>query len=574
MARVNRAALVIGCLIAVPLVVFLALGFGHDPGGHRVAADRQAGARVRPARLRRRRGRPRQPARQAGGRQLLGELVPALRCRASAAGRGGTALLRPRSPSSAWCRRRTPRTAVDRFTQPPRTLGTGLPRRRRPRVDRLRRLQAARDLLRVERRPDREQGGRDRSTSSRSRPTWERCCEARRRSDPGRADRAHARSRLGPSARRARPARRRAAPREPQKSLDEAAILGPPQGRPLDGAELDARTRALAERMRCPVCQGLSIAASPSASALAMLAQVRDLLARGYTDEQVLDYFVRSYGEFVLLEPTAQGFNLVVWLLPLAGVGIGAVLIAAAVARLTRAPRRDDGSRRRAASADASARARGRRSRARPLRRARALGGRLVSAELVDVHSRPDRAGDRPRRRPLPGRAAAIEQAAAGAARPRRRSAGGGDDRDLELERADLEARRDEIYATAARSRGRGAERSPSGATSSCRRRARCGASRRSTPAAARSGGARRGSSRGGGSCRRRSTRARRARGHDRLRLRSRLRGAGGPLLFWAVRDETPRPPEQQAPMPWPRAGRRRPPRPPRAALARRRGRG
>ena len=62
---------------------------------------------------------------------------------------------------------------------------------------------------------------------------------------------------------------------------------------------------------------------------MAMLAQVRDLLARGYTDEQVLDYFVRSYGEFVLLEPTAQGFNLVVWLLPLAGVAIGAVLIAA-----------------------------------------------------------------------------------------------------------------------------------------------------------------------------------------------------------------------------------------------------
>lgn len=114
-----------------------------------------------------------------------------------------------------------------------------------------------------------------------------------------------------------------------QKSLDEAAILGPPQGRPLAGAELDARTRALGERMRCPICQGSSIADSPSGSAMSMLAQVRDLLARGYTDEQVLDYFVGSYGEFVLLEPTTQGFNLVVWLLPLAGVLIGAVLIAA-----------------------------------------------------------------------------------------------------------------------------------------------------------------------------------------------------------------------------------------------------
>ncbi len=42
----------------------------------------------------------------------------------------------------------------------------------------------------------------------------------------------------------------------------------------------------------------------------------------------MLDYFVRSYGEFVLLEPTTRGFNLVVWLLPLAGVAAGAVLIA------------------------------------------------------------------------------------------------------------------------------------------------------------------------------------------------------------------------------------------------------
>jgi cytochrome c-type biogenesis protein CcmH len=112
-----------------------------------------------------------------------------------------------------------------------------------------------------------------------------------------------------------------------EKSLDEAAILGPPQGRPLQGAELDATTRALGERMRCPVCQGMAIADSPSASALAMMSQVRDLLARGYTEQQTLDYFVRSYGEFVLLEPTTRGFNLMVWLLPLAGVAVGVGLI-------------------------------------------------------------------------------------------------------------------------------------------------------------------------------------------------------------------------------------------------------
>jgi cytochrome c-type biogenesis protein CcmH len=72
----------------------------------------------------------------------------------------------------------------------------------------------------------------------------------------------------------------------------------------------------------------MAIADSPSASAFAMMSQVRELLARGYTEQQVLDYFVRSYGEFVLLEPTAKGFNLMVWLLPVAGVAAGVALIA------------------------------------------------------------------------------------------------------------------------------------------------------------------------------------------------------------------------------------------------------
>ena len=205
-----------------------------------------------------------------------------------------------------------------------REVGTRLSRRRRPRVDRLWRVQAAGDLLRIERRQDREQGGGTARRTIPRRPTWRRCCE--RRAARRRARRW--RSLLGAAAIGVGGAGGvGAAEKPPGQSLDEAAILGPPQGRPLEGAELDAATRALGERMRCPVCQGMAIADSPSASALAMMSQVRDLLARGYTEEQVLDYFVRSYGEFVLLEPTTKGFNLVVWLLPLAGVAAGAVLI-------------------------------------------------------------------------------------------------------------------------------------------------------------------------------------------------------------------------------------------------------
>ena len=134
-----------------------------------------------------------------------------------------------------------------------------------------------------------------------------------------------------------------ATPAEAGSSLDEAALIGPPRGRALRGAELERATRALASRLRCPVCQGLPIADSPSASALAMLSQTRDLLARGYTEAQVEEYFVRAYGEFVLLQPTAEGFNLVVWLAPLAAVAIGGALIARRLRRARRRADRDDG---------------------------------------------------------------------------------------------------------------------------------------------------------------------------------------------------------------------------------------
>ena len=104
--------------------------------------------------------------------------------------------------------------------------------------------------------------------------------------------------------------------------------LAAPAGQPLGGEELELATLALAKEMRCPVCQGSSIADSPSLSAQNMVAEVRQLLAEGYSAEQVLLYFEGRYGEFVRLSPKASGFNLVVWLLPLLGLALGAGLLA------------------------------------------------------------------------------------------------------------------------------------------------------------------------------------------------------------------------------------------------------
>ena len=104
-------------------------------------------------------------------------------------------------------------------------------------------------------------------------------------------------------------------------------VLGAPNGAPIAGEELARVTEELTSRMRCPVCQGLSVAASSSPSALAMSAKAEALLAQGYDGEQVLSYFESSYGEFIRLEPRAEGYNLLVWILPALGLAIGLVLV-------------------------------------------------------------------------------------------------------------------------------------------------------------------------------------------------------------------------------------------------------
>lgn len=104
-------------------------------------------------------------------------------------------------------------------------------------------------------------------------------------------------------------------------------VVGAPNGAPIAGEELAEVTESLTSRMRCPVCQGLSVAASSSPSALAMGAKAEALLARGYDEEQVLTYFESSYGEFIRLEPRPEGYNLLVWILPALGLVVGLALV-------------------------------------------------------------------------------------------------------------------------------------------------------------------------------------------------------------------------------------------------------
>ena len=82
---------------------------------------------------------------------------------------------------------------------------------------------------------------------------------------------------------------------------DAAQFVGQPKGVPLTGETLRERTDQVSALLRCPVCQGLAVADSKAEMAVNMKHQVNALLARGYTEDQILSYFEQSYGQFVLL---------------------------------------------------------------------------------------------------------------------------------------------------------------------------------------------------------------------------------------------------------------------------------
>ena len=90
---------------------------------------------------------------------------------------------------------------------------------------------------------------------------------------------------------------------------------------------LESRARALSQGLRCLVCRNENIDDSDADLAHDLRVLLRDRLTAGDSDDQVLAYIVARYGEFVLLNPTTQGANLILW-----GAGPAALLAGAALA--------------------------------------------------------------------------------------------------------------------------------------------------------------------------------------------------------------------------------------------------
>jgi len=88
---------------------------------------------------------------------------------------------------------------------------------------------------------------------------------------------------------------------------------------------LEKRMVGLAEKLRCLVCQNESLASSRSELANDLRREVREQMNKGKSDQEIIDYLVSKYGDFVLFDPPMKRYTLLLWYGPFALLLIGLV---------------------------------------------------------------------------------------------------------------------------------------------------------------------------------------------------------------------------------------------------------
>jgi cytochrome c-type biogenesis protein CcmH len=98
-------------------------------------------------------------------------------------------------------------------------------------------------------------------------------------------------------------------------------------------AKVEQRLKALAEELRCLVCQNQTIADSNATLALDLRNQIRAQISQGRTDDEIRAYMVARYGDFVLYKPPFKASTWVLWLGPFALIAAGVFIFARIVRR-------------------------------------------------------------------------------------------------------------------------------------------------------------------------------------------------------------------------------------------------
>jgi cytochrome c-type biogenesis protein CcmH len=96
---------------------------------------------------------------------------------------------------------------------------------------------------------------------------------------------------------------------------------------------LEARVMLIAEELRCLVCQNETIAASNADLAVDLRRQIQHKLVQGQSKQEILDFMVARYGDFVLYRPPLKASTVLLWVGPFVLLAVGAAVLAAHIRR-------------------------------------------------------------------------------------------------------------------------------------------------------------------------------------------------------------------------------------------------
>jgi cytochrome c-type biogenesis protein CcmH len=94
-----------------------------------------------------------------------------------------------------------------------------------------------------------------------------------------------------------------------------------------DDPVMEKRVNEIAEELRCLVCQNQTIADSHADLAVDLKNQVRDMVAEGKTQEEIVDYMVQRYGDFVRYRPPVKATTIMLWVGPFVLMVLGVVIL-------------------------------------------------------------------------------------------------------------------------------------------------------------------------------------------------------------------------------------------------------
>jgi cytochrome c-type biogenesis protein CcmH len=101
---------------------------------------------------------------------------------------------------------------------------------------------------------------------------------------------------------------------------------------------LEARMLTITAELRCLVCQNQTIADSHADLAIDLRQQVREMLQKGMTDQQIADYMTERYGDFVLYRPPFKSTTMLLWIGPGVLLVLGLVMLVVMLRRRSRMP--------------------------------------------------------------------------------------------------------------------------------------------------------------------------------------------------------------------------------------------